>query len=168
MDPHYPGGAGSVAAIGRHPLHPLLVPLPIGMFIAALVADIVYASTVDPFWARASYWLLIGGIIAALVAAIAGAIELFGVPRARKLGLAWAHAGINLVVVAIAVVNVLLRVTDKEAEVVPTGLILSIVMVLGLAVSGWLGGELSFRHGIGVSTSIGGRSVSGRSDNVGR
>src|SRR5690606_11939328 len=61
MDPHYATGSGSAAAVGRHPIHPLLVPLPIGLLMGALVADIVFAMTQDTFWARGAFWLLVGG-----------------------------------------------------------------------------------------------------------
>ncbi|MBB4016433.1 putative membrane protein [Chelatococcus caeni] len=155
MDPHYATGSGSAAAVGRHPIHPLLVPLPIGLLMGALVADIVFAMTQDPFWARGAYWLLVGGGVTGVLAGAAGLVELLGVRRARRLGIAWAHGLGNLAVLVLTGVNIYIRTGAPEAAVVPAGLALSAVVVLGLGVTGWLGGEMTYRHGIGVTRRLG-------------
>ena len=156
MEPHYPAGSGTVAAIGRHPLHPLLVPLPIGFLVGALVADIAFAASADAFWTRAAFWLLIGGVITGLLAGLAGIIELLGVPRARAMTSAWIHGLGNVVALVLALVNVILRWNDPVAPAGATGLVLSLVVVAILVVTGWIGGELSYRHGVGVSENVGG------------
>ena len=155
MEPHYPAGSGTVAAIGRHPLHPLLVPLPIGFLVGALVADIAFAASADAFWTRAAFWLLIGGVITGLLAGLAGIIELLGVPRARAMTSAWIHGLGNVVALVLALVNVILRWNDPVAPAGATGLVLSLVVVAILVVTGWIGGELSYRHGVGVSENVG-------------
>lgn len=155
MEPHYPAGSGTVAAIGRHPLHPLLVPLPIGFLVGALVADIAFAASADAFWMRAAFWLLIGGVITGLLAGLAGIIELLGVPRARAMTSAWIHGLGNVVALVLALVNVILRWNDPVAPAGATGLVLSLVVVAILVVTGWIGGELSYRHGVGVSENVG-------------
>jgi uncharacterized membrane protein len=155
MEPHYPAGSGTVAAIGRHPLHPLLVPLPIGFLVGALVADIAFAASADAFWARGAFWLLIGGVVTGLLAGLAGIIELLGVQRARSMTSAWIHGLGNIVALVLAVVNIALRWSDHVGPADSTGLVLSLLVVAILAVTGWIGGELSYRHGVGVSDNIG-------------
>jgi uncharacterized membrane protein len=155
MEPHYSHGSGTVAAIGRHPLHPLLVPLPIGFLVGALIADIAFVSTADAFWARGAFWLLVAGVVTGLIAGLAGIVELLGVRRARAMTTAWIHGLGNVLALVIAFVNIVLRWNDPAAPVNSTGLVLSLVVVAILLVTGWLGGELAYRHGVGVSEDIG-------------
>ena len=158
MEPHYPAGSGTVAAIGRHPLHPLLVPLPIGFLVGVLIADIAFAASADPFWARAAFWLLVGGVITGLLAGLAGIIELLGVPRARAMRSAWFHGLGNVAALVLAMINIGLRWSDHVAPADSAGLVLSLIVVAILGVTGWIGGELSYRHGVGVSDTVGTRS----------
>lgn len=155
MDPVYPAGSGTKAAIRRHPIHPMLVSLPIGLLMGALLSDIAFAVLEDTFWAEAAFWLLAAGLASGLLAALTGVIELLGVQRARRLPMAWLHGIINLAVLGLVSANVLLRMDDMLG-ILPLGLGLSMATGALLGVSGWLGGELTFRHGIGVSERIGG------------
>src|SRR4051794_27205636 len=82
----------STAAIAGHPLHPMLVPVPIGTLTAATVADVMWARTNDPFWARASAWLLGGSIVSGLAAAPLGLADFVTIPAARRRPEAWMHA----------------------------------------------------------------------------
>ena len=164
MEPHYPAGSGTVAAIGRHPLHPLLVPLPIGFLVGALVADITFAATADTFCARGAFWLLVGGLVTGLIAGLAGMVELLGVPRARAMTMAWVHGLGNVLALVVTFVSILLRWGDPAGPAASTGLVLSVIVVVILLVTGWLGGELSYRRGIGVSETIGVDPQQGRHD----
>jgi uncharacterized membrane protein len=155
MEPTYPAGSGTVAAVNRHPLHPMLVPLPIGFLVGALIGDILFVATDDPFWARGAFWLLVGGVVTGLVAGLVGLVDLLGIQRARRLTMAWVHGVGNILALVLAFVNAVLRWSDYGASGNSTGLVLSIAVVLILLVTGWLGGELSYRHGIGVSEAIG-------------
>jgi uncharacterized membrane protein len=137
----------STAAINGHPIHPMLVPLPITLFIAALVTDVVYVLGGSAGWADASRWLLAAGIAGALLAAIAGFIDFAGSSGIREFRDAWLHLFANLAVVAIEIANLLLRLQDLKAAASP-GLYLSILATLLLLFSGWKGGELVYRHGV--------------------
>lgn len=148
-------GAGSRAAIFGHPLHPMLVGFPIAFFIGAFVADLAFLILGDAFWARGSFWLLVGGFAMGLVAALPGSIDLLTIQHARRWGLAWTHGLLNLCVLTGALVNLLSRRADVTGAILPYGLLLSALTVALLGVSGWLGGEMVFRHGIGVSRSVG-------------
>jgi uncharacterized membrane protein len=143
----------SVAQIAGHPLHPVVVPLPIGMFVGAFVADLVYARTHDRFWARAAHAMAAAGVGTGLLAGALGATDLVGRDRIRSRGSAWIHGLGNLTAVGLGAGSVLLR-RDKHPDViVPRGLAVSTAIVGILGVTGWLGGELVFRHRIGLSES---------------
>jgi uncharacterized membrane protein len=141
----------SVAAIAGHPLHPMLVPLPIGAFTFALAADVAYAATRDPFWARASTVLLGTGIATGLAAGALGATDFSGREQVRSHQEAWLHAGGNVAAIGLAAVSLAARRANPERNVVPLGLGLSLLTGSLLVVTGWLGGELSYRHRIGVT-----------------
>jgi uncharacterized membrane protein len=81
----YRAGTGSVAAIKGHPLHPMLVPVVIGAFSAAVIADLMNYARPDPFWAKTAMWLLLLTLVSGIVAAIPGLIDLVFVRRARAL-----------------------------------------------------------------------------------
>ena len=139
----------STARIAGHPIHPMLVPFPIVFFVSAFVTDLVFLSEGDPLWARASWWLLLAGLVTAALAALAGLTDFAGDRRIRSLGAAWAHMIGNVAAVVLELVNLLLR-TDDAAAIDGTGVVLSGIVVLILLVTGWLGGELVFRHAVGV------------------
>lgn len=139
----------STARIAGHPIHPLLVPLPIGFLVGALLSDIAYAVWAAPAWADASRWLIAAGIVSALVAALAGFTDFFGSRRIRQLRIAWYHMIGNLTAVVLSIVNFLVHNRD-DAPIMPTGLVLSAVVVLVLLFNGWMGGEMVFRHGVAV------------------
>lgn len=147
----------SKASIAGHPIHPMLIPFPIALLSLVPVTDIVFAATASPFWATVSYYGLWAGLISAGLAAAVGLIDFFGVPRVRAVRAGWAHMLINVAVMALAVVNLLLRLGDTSELILPAGLMLSLVVLGLLIASGWFGGELVYRHKIGIS---GGRARS--------
>ena len=140
----------STASIAGHPLHPMLVPFPIVCFVGALITEIVYANTANPQWVNFSSWLLAFGLVMAVFAALAGIIDFLGEPRIRSITAAWVHGGGNAVALILAIFNAFIHSRDGYTSVVPTGLILSVLTVLILVVTGWLGGELVFRHRVAV------------------
>jgi uncharacterized membrane protein len=134
--------------IAGHPLHPLVVPIPIALFVAALVTDVVYVADGSHGWAVASRWLLGGGLAGALLAALGGFIDFAGNAEIRALRDAWLHLFANLSLVLVEGVNLILRLPDP-AVAGSFGIVLSAVAVLVLLFSGWKGGEMVFRHGVG-------------------
>jgi uncharacterized membrane protein len=139
----------STAKIGGHPIHPMLVPFPIVCFIGALVTDIVFLNNHNAGWAEASRWLLGVGIVMGLLAAVAGLTDFMGSDRIRSMGDAVKHMLANVTAVVLEIVNLFLRLHNDEA-IASVGIILSAIVVLILLYSGWKGGDLVFRHGIGV------------------
>jgi len=144
------GHPRSTAQIGGHPIHPMLIPFPIVCFIGALVTDIVFLNNHDPGWATASRYLLAVGLVMAALAAVAGLTDFMGDERIRSMGDALKHMLANVTAVVLELVNFFVRL-NSDAAIAKVGIYLSVVVVLVLVYSGWKGGELVFRHGIGVT-----------------
>ena len=140
----------STLTLGGRPLHAMLVPIPIVCFAGTLITDIVYWQSGAMLWANISAWLLLVGLIVSLVAAPAGMIDFFGDPRIRELRAAWIHGIGNATALILSIFNCLIHTRDAYTSVVPTGLILSALVVVILLVTGWNGWALVYRHGVGV------------------
>jgi uncharacterized membrane protein len=140
----------STATVGGHPIHPMLVPVPIVCFVGTLITDLVYWRTAAMQWANFSAWLLVVGLVVSIFVVIAGAIDFFGDPRIRRLRPAWIHAVGNAVALVLAIVNAFVHSRDAYTSVVPTGLVLSLLVVLILLVTGWNGWDMVYRHRVGV------------------
>ena len=143
----------SRAAIGRHPVHPILVTVPIGAFVAAAVGDVLYTANRLPQWFEFSRLAISIGLIAAPLAAIAGLVDYFGVPmRAPTRRTATFHLGLNIVALLFYAISLVLRWHTPPLEQGGWGWAMTLGL-LGLAVlgvSGWLGGQLVFEHHLGV------------------
>lgn len=138
-----------------HPLHPILVTVPIGAWVASLAFDVGshVADEADVF-AKGAYWLIGLGIVGALAAALFGFLDLLAIPRGTKaFRTAVIHMALNLSVVAAFVVSFVIRMdTIDEPGEVGAGLIaLSVVALGALGISGWLGGKLTYRYGVRVA-----------------
>lgn len=140
----------TTAAISDHPLHVMLVPIPVACFAGTLLTDLAYWQSANMQWANMSAWLLTIGLLVAVLAVIAGLIDFLGDRRIRDLRSAWIHAAGNALALIIAILNAFIHSRDAYTSVVPTGLILSAVTVLILLVTGWNGWTLVHRHGVGV------------------
>ena len=140
----------STASIAGHPIHPMLIPFPIAFFVATFACDVAYWVTGHPGWFEPTLWLLGAGVIMALLAAVAGLTDLLGDARIRALSTAWWHAGGNVLVVIIEIVNFFIRYESGSAAVLPTGIILSAAVVCILLFTGWKGWEMVYRHHVGV------------------
>jgi len=136
------------ASIAGHPIHPMLVAIPIGLWIFSLVCDLVHTSgSSNPAWPTVAIYTMGGGIVGALLAAVPGLIDLLSLPPGpRKTAIA--HMSINLTVVVLYIINFWMRLNapDKGGSVVW----LSVIAIALLVVSGWLGGKLVYVHGVAV------------------
>ncbi|MBV9588653.1 MAG: DUF2231 domain-containing protein, partial [Hyphomicrobiales bacterium] len=133
------GTPQSTMRIGKHPIHPMLVPFPIACLVGTLFSDLAYWRTTDIMWADFSAWLVTIGVILGVLAAIAGLIDFLGNRLIRAQAPAWPHVIGNVVVLLLSVVNALVHSRDAWTSVVPTGLILSALSVVILLFTGWLG-----------------------------
>lgn len=141
----------STARVGTHPIHPMLVPFPIACFVGALVTDIAYWQTAEMQWANFSAWLLFAGLIMGGLAAIAGLIDLLSNRLIRGLSYAWFHMVGNVIVMLLALFNAFVHSRDAWTSVVPTGLVLSVLTVLVMLCTGWLGWAMVYRYRVGVA-----------------
>jgi uncharacterized membrane protein len=161
---HKPGGAGPLYSAKRprsilagpygHPVHPVLVPLPIGIWTASAVFDLVALtnSEEEQIFAEGAYWLIGLGILGAIAAAAFGLLDLLTIPRgtrAFKTGLT--HMTLNLTVVALFVINFAVRAGQGHEEASVLAFIISLVALAILGVSGWLGGKLAYHYGVRVA-----------------
>ena len=146
----------SSAKAAGHPIHQQLIVFPLGLLATAVVFDILRLITDNEGFATASYYMIAAGVLVGLVAAVFGAIDYWAIPaatRARRIGAL--HGVGNVVVVVLFAVSWFLR--GDEPRHVPT----TLAFVLGLAgallatVTGWLGGELVGRLGVGVYPDAG-------------
>jgi uncharacterized membrane protein len=141
----------STAQIAGHPIHPMLIPFPIAFFVSAFLSDLAFWRTSNEMWSTASTWLLGAGLVMAALAAVMGLIDVLGDVQIRNLSDAWLHAGGNVLAVVIELYNWYSRYEHGSAAVVPTGLVLSLIVVLVLLFTGWKGWEMVYRHRVGVS-----------------
>ena|SRR5215213_3497367 len=147
----------SAAAIAGHPLHPMVVPLPIGAYTGAVAADVAYAATRDPFFARAGRLLTLAGLVTGALAGVLGGIDFWSKGQIRSHWVAWLHVIGNAAVLALAGVSLGIRARGGASATVPRGLALSALSAAVLMVTGWVGGELSYRHRVGVTEREGSR-----------
>jgi uncharacterized membrane protein len=136
------------AQIRRHPIHPMLVGIPIGLWVFSLACDLAYLwGTGNANWATVAFYTMMGGIIGALIAAVPGLIDMLSLPESLKRT-ALIHMGINLSVVVLYFINAWIRL-GGTSEVLPVWLSAFCVVLLG--VSGWLGGRMVYAHGVAVN-----------------
>lgn len=133
-----------------HPVHPMLIVFPLGLLATAVIFDIIYLVSGHSQWTMVAYYMIGAGVIGGLAAAVFGWLDWFAIPngtRAKRIGL-WHGIG-NVAVVGLFILSWLLR--RENVEVPPTGAIVAGLLALVLAaVTGWLGGELVDRLGVGV------------------
>jgi uncharacterized membrane protein len=153
-----------------HPVHQALVAIPIGLYVIAVLFDIITAFKPIPALAIASYWNLVAGVIGALLAAVFGLVDWTKIPkrtRARRLGIY--HALIN-VTATVAFAGAVAMRWNTDSYFVTTGaLLLELAGFVIVGVGGWMGGELVDRLGIGVHehahadapSSLSSRSITG-------
>jgi len=140
-----------------HPIHQMLIPFPFGLLSTAVIFDIIYLfvdtpSTADTL-ALVAFWMMASGIIGGLVAAPFGLIDYLAIPtgtRAKSVGLL--HGVGNLFMLVLFAVSLWLRYSAPGPAHRPStaALAASIVAFLLAGVTGWLGGELVDRLGVGV------------------
>lgn len=140
----------SKAAILRHPIHPMLIPFPIAFLTGALITDIVYKFTLYFLWLEFSTWLLASGLVFGLIAGFFGIVDFVLVRKVRRTLAGWVHFISNILVLITAFVNLFTRLKQVEFELQTLNLLLSAAAVILLLVSGWYGGELVYKHKIGI------------------
>lgn len=138
-----------------HPIHPILVTLPIGAWVIALVFDLIsYASSEPRIWSHGAMWLMLFGVIGAALAAVFGSIDLLNVPRGTAaFSTGRIHAVLNSTALVLFLANFLWRYRSQDNwEAAPVGsLVLSFVGIAVVSASGFLGGKLAYHYGVRVA-----------------
>ncbi len=137
------------ASIARHPVHPMLVTFPIALWVAALVCDLIHLrSPHDVFWKAAAFYAMAGGLIGALAAAGPGLADYLTIADAKVRRIGTMHLVLNLLVVALYAANLWIRHGAPPDATNPVWL--SAGSLVLLVISGWLGGEMVYVHGVAV------------------
>jgi uncharacterized membrane protein len=145
----------SPASIGGHPVHPMLVPFPIGLWVFSVIADLIYLWRGNPvWWNYIAFYTLLGGTLGAAAAAVPGFIDWLSLKDPKVVKVANWHARLNVIALLIYAASFYLRTTSGARLVSGSYTIpiaLSLLGVVMISISGYLGGEMVFRHGVGVN-----------------
>jgi uncharacterized membrane protein len=143
--------SSSISDISEHPMHAVLVAFPAVCFIGAFITDFVYWRSMSFVWANFSVWLLTVGLVMAGLVVIAALIDFVTSRNRRASRQAWPYILGNGLVIVLSLFNVFVHSRDGYTSVVPTGIILSGIVVLILMITGWIGGEVAYRRRAGGS-----------------
>jgi uncharacterized membrane protein len=132
-----------------HSVHQMLIVFPLGLLATAVIFDVIGILLDEAGWWAMSYWVMATGIIGALIAAPFGLIDWLAIPvgtRARRIG---AFHGLGNGLVSLLFLGSWLL---RRSEIVPStaALTMSLCGIALALVTGWLGGELVARLGVGV------------------
>ncbi|CAN5720792.1 DUF2231 domain-containing protein [soil metagenome] len=144
----------SKASIAGHPVHPMLISFPLALWTTSFVADGIYYLWHNSSLLLISKFLLAAGCLGAIAAAIPGIIDWSAIRNSKVKGIANWHALLNVVALIIFGTSLFLRMKVGAPWVnysLKIPFLLSLGGVILISISGWLGGALSFEHGVGVA-----------------
>lgn len=148
------------ANVRSHPIHPMLVAFPIGLWVTGFALDLAGLGFGDSRLWTAGWFAILAGCIGAVLAAIFGAIDLLSVvppnSSGRKRG--YTHAVLNVVALGLFSAALAYR-GSADAQPYWLPLLLSGAGVVVIAISGWLGGTLVYRNQIGVDHRYAGAGI---------
>lgn len=159
----------SRAKVFGHAVHPMLIVFPLGLLATAVIFDVLYLITDRSGFPVAAAYAIAAGVVGGLAAAVFGLIDWLAIPagsRAKRVGAL--HGGGNVVVVGLFTASWLLRAGTQDWEPGLWALACSFVGVALAGVTGWLGGELVERLGVGVDEGAGVDAPSSLSRTVAR
>jgi uncharacterized membrane protein len=137
----------------------MLIPFPIALWVFSLIADVIYLWRGNPvWWDWVAFYTLLGGIIGGALAAVPGFIDWLSLKDREVVKIANWHARLNVIALLIFVASFYLRTTSGAGLVGGSRTIpfaLSVVGVILITISGWLGGEMVFKHGVAVDERAG-------------
>jgi uncharacterized membrane protein len=148
----------SKATIGGHPVHPMLIPFPLALWATSFAVDVLFYFMRHPTLLVISKFMIAAGCIGAVAAAIPGIIDWLAIKNGEVKRAANWHARLNIAALVVFAISLFLRL-GKYSELVGRKLtipfLLSLVGVILITISGWLGGELVFRYGVGQTRDDG-------------
>jgi uncharacterized membrane protein len=149
----------SPASFNGHPIHPMIIPFPIALWVFSLVADVIYLWRGNPVWRDwIAFYSLLAGIIGGAAAAAPGVIDWLSITDKAVVKIANWHARLNVIALLVFVASFYLRTINGASLVTGSysiAMALSVLGVVLITISGWLGGEMVFKHGVAVSSGSG-------------
>jgi uncharacterized membrane protein len=146
----------SKATLAGHPIHPMLIPFPLALWATSFVVDILFYFLRHPTLLVVAKFMIAAGCLGAIAAAIFGIIDWLSIKNGDVKKVANWHARLNIAALVVFAISLLLRM-GRYSELVGRKLtipfLLSLVGVILITISGWLGGELVFRYGVGQTES---------------
>ena len=142
----------SKASIAGHPIHPMLIPFPLALWATSFVVDVLFYFLRHPTLLVIAKFMLAAGCLGAIAAAIAGFIDWLAINNGEAKRVANWHARLNVVALVMFAISLFLRMGSYSGLVgrkLTIPFLFSLAGVILIVISGWLGGELVFRYGIG-------------------
>ncbi len=137
------------ATVAKHPVHPMLIPFPIALWIFSLASDLISLFGFGgPVWKDIALYTMVGGIVGGLAAAVPGYIDYRSLSDPVIVRVAQMHMIINVGLIVLFTINASLRIMYGTEALLPV--FLSVLGVAALGVSGWLGGKLVYVQGVAV------------------
>ena len=134
--------------IAKHPVHPMLVVFPIGLWVFSLLSDVVFLLGGSERWNDIAFYTMSGGLVGALAAAVPGLFDMLSISDQKVGKIAWNHMILNAIAILIFAADLSARILSRRGATLP--IVLSVAGVTLLALAGWLGGEMVYVHGTGV------------------
>lgn len=145
----------SKASFAGHPIHPMIIPFPLALWTTSFIADVIFYFWRNTSLVLISKFLLAAGCLGAVAAAIPGIVDWTAISNSKVKRIANWHARLNIIALIIFAASLYLRMKAGGAPWVNYSLkipyLLSLLGVILISISGWLGGALSFEHGVGVA-----------------
>ena len=144
----------SKASIGGPPINPMLIAFPIGLWSTSFATDVVYYFWRGPSLVLISKFLLAAGCLGALAAAVPGIIDWLSIKDEEVKRIANWHARLNIIALIVFALSLYLRMRTGRHWVnshLRIPVLLSLLGMILISISGWLGGELAYKHGVGVA-----------------
>jgi uncharacterized membrane protein/nitrite reductase/ring-hydroxylating ferredoxin subunit len=141
----------SKARIQSHPIHPMLVAFPIGLWVTSFIFDLIGAGSHEQAYFMASFYMILAGCVGAVLAALPGAIDLFAAipPHSSARSRGYLHGGLNLLALLLFIYTAWRR-GGPAGTADGMAILVSAIGVVLIGISGWLGGTLVYRNQIGV------------------
>ena len=142
----------SKASFAGHPIHPMLIPFPLALWVTSFVVDILFYFLRHPTLLVVAKFMIAAGCLGAIAAAVPGFIDWLAIKNGDVKKVANWHARLNVAALVVFAISFFLRLgsySDLVGRRLTVPFLLSLVGVILISISGWLGGELVFRYGLG-------------------
>lgn len=144
----------SKASIAGHPVHPMLVAFPIGLWTTSFVVDVIFYFCRNTSLMLISKVMLAAGLVGGIAAAVPGIIDWLAIKNVKVKSIANWHARLNIIAIIVFAISLYFRMRMGAHWVnyhMRVPVLVSFLGIVLIGISGWLGGAMSFEHGVGVA-----------------